>query len=1100
MRIFKIFAGLSMVALTLAGRPAYAVDPLFDPPPPVVHILLDTSGSMQYDSQGSTNEDYWDLADDAVPVCSPDPGVSGKSRYIVATEVLCGTLQDYLCEYESRGIGSSHCPNADCYWSVPHVKAHGTRMNDGLLDRVGASFKFGVMTMDSNPLPFTNSSGGYSYGPEWLIDLGAQNENSPIGRLVPPSASDDPADITTTNARVRQSILDARPWSVTVLGPMLYDAEYLIRNHPVHTADPYDACREKHIILITDGRNNTGLDIFTYLDPVAQANRLRRLGFEVWVVGFNMAPGYSEELWEIATYNGALPDDHLLYATDGIDLANALRQIFSNVARSTQSRTRPVVTQNTGNYTDVQYQFNAGYAVAMDATGGNYIPDVMQGILERSVYKCGVTSLVPGTAGLGSIQSIGDKLSSTGDGLRNIYTMVAGDLESFENGTSDITNEMLAAPNPAAGPVPDFGRDTVSGWCKSAHLSGTNEEKLAQWRLNLFNYVRATADSCRASYKLGAIYHSTPALHDNLRDVNLPIPSFTNYKQSISTRPGMLYVATHDGMLHAFRTDRPDARYEPDTWGKELWAYIPAHQLPYLKLLPEGRETLLDGSPVVADLILSRTATSRLTEDEDSWKSVLIFGDRGGGRGYSALDVTDPTNGNWSVLWEISAANGRCPGGSITCNPGGASEYENDFQKLGYTFGRPAIGTVMICPDMSGTCAQTRLEEVGVAVFGGGSSEGIAGAGIGRTLYVVRLDTGEKLAEFRTGNSDGDDSDVVSSCDYLQGNIDADIVGDITCISTMPGTFLTRCWVGDSAGRLWRVELGSPDRSEWRMSLLYDPYDFTGGAPAVNAAIRAPAYEAPAVSTTRGTNEPVVIYTGGDMDNLRTVNQASFVVSLTDSIVDVIPADCSPWLDNACWRQIDGGLYSGPKVNWKHFIGYDTSLHLVSGEVAGSRVMGAPQIYGGVTYFTSFHPSPGNLCIPGTGRLYGVDYMRNTGSCDSPYPKLSLASDPFNFQTYIDIGDEIRGALPYGVVVVDRPSCFGSSSIYDAGAGGASGNPLGTSGSGQPQLVVQTGVYTGEIGEQPAQGSTDRSINQIMRTIGQTMQSIVVGTWGAVFD
>ena len=247
---------IALFVTTLLSTRASAVDAIFDPPPPVVHILLDTSGSMQYDANGSANEDYWDAASNAVPICSPEIGQSGKSRYIVATEILAGSLQDYWCEYESRNLGSSHCPDADCYWPVPHVKANGTRQNDGLIDRAGSKIKFGVMTMDSNPLPFTTILGGYSWGPEWLIDLGAQNENSPIGRLVSPSSSDDPSAIAATNALVKQSILAARPWSVTALGPMLYDAEYLIHNDPAYASDPYAACREKHLIIISDGRNN----------------------------------------------------------------------------------------------------------------------------------------------------------------------------------------------------------------------------------------------------------------------------------------------------------------------------------------------------------------------------------------------------------------------------------------------------------------------------------------------------------------------------------------------------------------------------------------------------------------------------------------------------------------------------------------------------------------------------------------------------------------------------------------------------------------------------------------------------------------------------
>ncbi|HOD08989.1 MAG TPA: PilC/PilY family type IV pilus protein, partial [Myxococcota bacterium] len=525
---------------------------------------------------------------------------------------------------------------------------------------------------------------------------GAQNKNSTIGRMVLPSESSDPDDILARNAQVKASLLAARPHGGTPLGAMFYDTLAMIRSETEFVDDPFAPCRNKHVVLITDGRSNTGEEDGGYPDPVEGAQELRDEGYEVWVIQFGVAEGVTSQGYDIATYHGLLADDHFLMADDVPSLTAALGSVVSVNATSPQSRTGIVITEQTGNTTDVQYQFNAAYR-NVNAPVGAADVDVLSGILERSVYQCGVDMDLPDTSGLALIQSIGDKLNLTSDGSRNIYTMVNGDLESFVWTNVSITNGMLDAPNPLVEPVPDFGLDESTDWCAQGTIQGLAIQKVLEWRQNLFSYIRADDESCRSGHKLGGIVHSTPAFQDTLKGVSLSIPSFASYKASIASRPHMLYTCTHDGMLHAFRTDRPNGNAEPDSWGKELWAYIPAHQLDVLRTVPERGEIALDGAPVIADIVLSRTFTSQDTEDEDSWKSVLLFGDRAGGAGYTALDVTDPTDGNWSVLWEISAEEGRCPGGSVNCNAGGMGSFRNNYSRLGKSYGKPVIGTVMIC-------------------------------------------------------------------------------------------------------------------------------------------------------------------------------------------------------------------------------------------------------------------------------------------------------------------------------------------------------------------------------------------------------------------
>jgi len=74
---------------------------------------------------------------------------------------------------------------------------------------------------------------------------------------------------------------------------------------------------------------------------------------------------------------------------------------------------------------------------------------------------------------------------------------------------------------------------------------------------------------------------------------------------------------------------------------------------------------------VDGDVIVSDVCTSGCTAASAVWKTILIGGLNGGGRGYYALDVTDPANPLF--LWEFNASSA---GGDVN---------------LGYSFGNPII-------------------------------------------------------------------------------------------------------------------------------------------------------------------------------------------------------------------------------------------------------------------------------------------------------------------------------------------------------------------------------------------------------------------------
>ena len=124
-------------------------------------------------------------------------------------------------------------------------------------------------------------------------------------------------------------------------------------------------------------------------------------------------------------------------------------------------------------------------------------------------------------------------------------------------------------------------------------------------------------------------------------------------------RPGTLYMAANDGMLHALDGDT----------GIERFGYVPRATMPEMwRLADQNYATrhryFVDGSPVSMDISTA----------DNVWKTILVGGYRSGGSGYYGMDVTDPTQPK--VLWE-------------TCN--NAVLCKNVVPDMGLSFGNPVL-------------------------------------------------------------------------------------------------------------------------------------------------------------------------------------------------------------------------------------------------------------------------------------------------------------------------------------------------------------------------------------------------------------------------
>jgi type IV pilus assembly protein PilY1 len=149
-----------------------------------------------------------------------------------------------------------------------------------------------------------------------------------------------------------------------------------------------------------------------------------------------------------------------------------------------------------------------------------------------------------------------------------------------------------------------------------------------------------------------------------------PESNYPLFKSANATRTPMVYVAANDGMLHAFYAG---ANTSDPLGGEERWAVIPTMALPHLyKLADNNYSTLrryyVDGTPTIGDVFDS--AASPVAPNY-GWKTILVGGLNAGGKGYYALDVTDPANPKG--LWEFKHTDtcaGVAVGQSADCHMG----------------------------------------------------------------------------------------------------------------------------------------------------------------------------------------------------------------------------------------------------------------------------------------------------------------------------------------------------------------------------------------------------------------------------------------------
>jgi type IV pilus assembly protein PilY1 len=316
-----------------------------------------------------------------------------------------------------------------------------------------------------------------------------------------------------------------------------------------------------------------------------------------------------------------------------------------------------------------------------------------------------------------------------------------------------------------------------SGLCAASKLSQCTELSAAQQGDagggKLVDYLRGSNDYAdrpgtpnglfrQREHVLGDIVNAQP-LYVGAPAFGYADANYAAFRALRAPRSPMLYVAANDGMLHAFRASGANA-------GSEAWAYVPPQMLPELWRLADRNYGALhrffvDGTPVAADICPKAPGAACSAEE---WRTILVGGFGTGGRGYYALDITDPEAP--AALWNLSGA---------------------DDADIGLSFGKPLVAK--------------RADGAWTVAFTSGYNNVAPGSG-GGYLFLVRAADGSRLDKIATGAGD-----AATPSGLGQINAWVDNRYDNTA---------RRYYGGDLLGNVWRFDVDGPAPPAGRRALL----------------------------------------------------------------------------------------------------------------------------------------------------------------------------------------------------------------------------------------------------------------------------------------
>jgi hypothetical protein len=394
--------------------------------------------------------------------------------------------------------------------------------------------------------------------------------------------------------------------SMTPTGPAIAAVQqhYLDRQAGTGTfasvgADPAAACRKRFVLVLTDGQSNQGTAPETAAQTLYNDTHFSSNPIQTVVVGIPGLPSSAvAELDRIADMGDdglANNSTHALIAADETDLITLIKTALLNMTKgdyttSASSATTSSSSTVTGNLVllpSTEYPGWKGQLKAYDLTSSS-------------------TSATWDAASLLNSMTYTNRKLYTGFPSSSSGNPVALLASDGSVNLSAVKSVWSAAISPTSLPSDAIVRSTVE------YVVG----KSRTWRLDPI--IRSVPAVVGPPPKYDAADHSV-------------------YENTYVARDKLAYVASTDGVLHAFRIKD----------GSEAFGYVPPNLWPKIQLLAQlgGQDPdpalftwILASSPRVEDIPSSCTGSGSCT-----WSTQLILTMGPGDKSFVVLDVTNPS-------------------------------------------------------------------------------------------------------------------------------------------------------------------------------------------------------------------------------------------------------------------------------------------------------------------------------------------------------------------------------------------------------------------------------------------------------------------------
>ncbi len=416
---------------------------------------------------------------------------------------------------------------------------------------------------------------------------------------------------------------------------------------------------------------------------------------------------------------------------------------------------------------------NTGYLAGSVYKNGTTCYTVTTAYSSGATYGGADTSNTSVVAGAPITRTIYTKSSSANSLIPFLWTSLSGTQQGYF--TAPAITYVAGPPSTGLSQFCTSGAGCLSGGAQSNNTIATGGAAGEA----LVNFLRGDRTNESIFYRqrthvLGDIVSS------EARYVQTPVfkygdAGYGDFKIAKVTRSGTVYVGANDGMLHAF-----DA-----ATGQENWAYIPSLVLPNLYQLADNNysgqhQYFVDNTPEVGDFCPNAPGSACTSSQ---WKTILVGGLNRGGKGYYALDITNPASP--TLLWEFTDVN------------------------LGYSFGNPVI---------------TKLHDgTWVVMFSSGyNNNANGGDGTGR-LYILNANTGTLIRSI--ANATGDTT-TPSGLGGIAGH----------ALSPQVDNSSIAVYGGDLLGNLWRFDInGNIGAAGFDAQLLASFKDASNNAQSIQA-------------------------------------------------------------------------------------------------------------------------------------------------------------------------------------------------------------------------------------------------------------------------